>query len=206
LSANQAATTNRPFTFRFDSDLHEYVNDITGDVYPHITGLLKAAGEVDDRFFTDDSRIRGHYVHSLTAQYDLGAIDDLMELESPYAGWLAAYGDKKKGAIAVIQPKWRAVEEPIVHPRLRFGGRPDRWGTIYCAIGNVELKSGDPMDYHPIQTALQNILIETVCGLPAETIPRYGLYLKRTGRWHLQSFPNVRRDFQKAREIIKRFA
>jgi hypothetical protein len=30
--------------------------------------------------------------------------------------------------------------------------------------------------------------------------------LKRTGRWVLKSFPDVRRDFQKAREILKRFA
>ena len=199
---NQGKTT-RNFAFRFDADDHAYVSIETGEIYPHITGLLKSAGLVDSRWYTDESRDRGHYVHTLTAQYDLGAIEreDLLRVDSPYKGWLAAHCE----AMSVIGPKWQSIEEPIVHAQYRFGGRPDRVGKVYGATAVVEIKSGDPEPAHCIQLALQCILVAPEVGLPPETIPRYGLYLKRTGKWVLQSFPDTRKDFAKARDILKRF-
>lgn len=191
--------------FRFQADLHEYVNIVTGSTYPHITGLLKDAGLVDSRWFTDEARERGHQVHLSTARYDLGSYDrkDLITVNDPlYKGWLLAH----VGAMDQVQPKWQAVEEPIVHATLRFGGRPDRYGYVYGAIANVDLKTGAKEDSHAIQTALQNILIAPLVGLPAEAIPRYCLYLKSSGRFVLHAFPDTRRDFAKAREILRRFA
>lgn len=192
-----------PFAFRFDAASHEYVSIETGETFPHITGMLKDAGLVDDRWYTDESSDRGHYVHTLTAQYDLGAIDreDLIQVDSPYKGWLVAHVE----AMNLIRPQWVSVEEPRVHPVFRYGGRPDRYGRVYGAMANCELKSGDPEPAHAIQLALQNLLLEPEVGLPAETIPRYALYLRRTGRWTLQTFPDTRRDFAKAREIVRRF-
>lgn len=181
------------------------MNIDTGATFVHITGLLKSAGLTNDRFYTDESRERGHQVHLSTARYDLGSYDrdDLIAVNDPlYKGWLLAH----VAAMDQIRPQWQAVEEPIVHATLRFGGRPDRYGDVYGAITNVDLKTGAKEDAHAIQTALQNILIAPLVGLPAETIPRYCLYLKSSGRFVLHAFPDTRRDFAKAREILRRFA
>lgn len=189
--------------FRFSSSDHAYIDIATGAEIPSITQLLKEAGLVNDRFYTEESRERGSCVHRLVADYDLGAIhkEDLPEVNSVYKGWLQAH----VAAMDVIQPTWLSIEERRVHETLRFAGTLDRHGKVYGAVAVVEIKSGAVEDAHPIQLALQCLLVSPEVGLPAETIPRYGLYLKRTGRWTLQSFPDTRRDFAKAREILRRF-
>ena len=57
--------------FRFDALNHEYIALDTGEMLPHITGMLETAGLVDDLWFTEESSECGTCVHSLTAQYDL---------------------------------------------------------------------------------------------------------------------------------------
>jgi len=186
--------------FRFDGIRHEYVSIATGEVYPHITGMLKDAGLVDDKWYTEESRERGSCVHRLTADYDLGSFEreDLAQIDSLYKGWLSAHVD----AMEKIKPTWTKVEEPLVHPVYRYGGRCDRVGEVYGAVAVLEIKTGGIEAAHAVQLALQALLVAEDVGLPAETIQRYALYLKRTGRWTLQRFPN-RADFNQARRIIK---
>lgn len=190
------------FPFRFDAEQHQYLSIETGEVFPHITQMLEDCGLVDSRWYTDAARTRGSCVHRLTSDYDLGSIvrEDLPQVNSIYKGWLAAHvwiTDK-------VKPRWLHVEEPRVHPQFRYGGRPDRVSHVYGALAVVEIKSGEPEDGHAIQLALQAILVAPELKLPAETIPRYALYLKGTGKGTLTAFPNTRRDFAKAREIIRR--
>ncbi len=186
--------------FRFDSVNHEYVSMETGEAYPHITGLLKVAGLVDDRWYTAESRDRGSAVHRLTTDYDLGAFgrEDVATINSKYKGWLAAHVK----AMDMIRPQWRHIEEPFVHQTHLYGGRPDRVGLVYGAVSLMEIKSGDVEKSHPIQLALQAILVEPEVKLPAETLPRYGLYLKANGKWRVETFVN-RKDFDVARRIIR---
>lgn len=187
--------------FRFDAVAHEYIDIVTGAVYPHITGMLKAAGLVDDQWYTEASRDRGSGVHRLTADYDLGAItrEDVVLVDSPYKAWLLAHVQ----ACDILQPDWTAIEEPLVHPTFQYGGRPDRVGTLYGARAIVEIKSGSPEPAHAVQLALQALLVAPEEGLPAETIQRYALYLKGNGRFTLQHFPDHRRDFARARDVIR---
>jgi len=184
-------------SFRFDAFNHEYVETATGEVLPHITGMLERTGWIDDRWYTEESCARGQQVHRLTADYDLGAIDVDQE-RGPFRSYLLAYVD----AMKVIPHEWVGIEEPLVHAGYRFGGRPDRHGRIYTAKGILEIKSGAVDKAHPIQTALQAILLAPIVGLPPELIDRFCLYVKPTGRWVLDQHKE-RRDLIEAQRIIQ---
>lgn len=185
--------------FRFDANTHEYVNIRTGDVRPHITGMLQAEGLIDDRWFTEESCERGSCVHRLTADYDLGALDP-RECDSKYKGWLLGH----VALMRIVNPSWRHVEEPMLHRALDFGGRPDRVGTIYGAVGVWEIKSGLEDPAHAIQLAMQAILAAPIVGLPAESLVRYAAYLKSNGKYKLVEYKQ-RRDFDEAHRIIRRW-
>lgn len=184
---------------RFDADDHSYTDLATGEELPHITGMLEATGWTDSAFFTDDGRERGSAVHKLTADYDLGALD-LSACVSRYRPYLLGHAT----AMAILKPEILAVEESIVHPDFRFGGRPDRVWRLLKALAVGDEKSGGEEKSHQIQTALQAILVSVEYNnIPPEMIERYALYLDKKGKFKLVEHRN-RRDFDEARRIIKR--
>ena len=183
--------------FRFNADAHTYVDLLTGEELPHITKMLENAGLVDDTWFTEESCERGTEVHRLTKDYDLEALDP-DGCVSIYRGYLLAHVK----AVSVIQPRWEGIEEPLVHPQYRFGGRLDRLGVFYGAAGVLEIKTGLVTRAHQIQTALQAILAAPRFGLPAEMLTRYVLYLKDKGKFKLERHED-RHDFDTARVIIR---
>lgn len=187
--------------FAFSNVEHEYIELPTGVVLPHITGLLEQSGWVDTKWFTDESRDRGSAVHRMACDYDLGTIEHPDLVNSKYKAWLLAH----VSATQLIQPKWTHVEVPLVHHRYRYGGRPDRAGLVYDANAIVELKSGGPEKAHAVQLALQALLFEQEWGIPAEFIPRYGLYLKGNGKFKLEAYLETGKDFREAHRIIQRY-
>jgi hypothetical protein len=194
-----SASCDRPF--RFLAETHDYVDLETGAVLPHITGMLKAAGWIDDTWFTDASSERGRQVHRLTADYDLGALEDVDGCVSPYRGYLLAHVQMS----AIVGPDWQAIEVPLVHRRHAYGGRPDRVGQVYRLASVLEVKSAAPARSHQIQTALQAELVADGFGLPPEAIARYCEYLKPSGRFQLEQHRDAR-DFREARRIIRKYA
>lgn len=198
--------------FRYDASCHEYLNDLTGEVYPHISYLLERAGLVDDRFYTEESSVRGTAAHKLATDYDLGAIDHPEDVVSNVKGYFLGYVK----AVQAVRPEFSSIEQPRVHPMFRYGGRPDRGGLIYDARGVLEIKTGQQQSVagparpteraHRVQTALQAILIAPWFGaVPAVQLSRWVLYLKPNGKFRL--FPHEdRRDFDEAMEIIRTFA
>lgn len=187
-------------SFRFDARRHEYTALDTGEVLPHITGLLEVAGLIDSTWYTEHSCERGQCVHSLTADYDLGALK-VDGCVSAYRGYLLAHVK----CMAMLRPIWTSIEEPLIHPGYRFGGRPDRIGKVLGLQAVLEVKSGGSEESHQIQTALQAILGSYKHPLPPESWARYALYLKDTGKFKLEKHTR-RADFDKAREILRRFA
>ena len=195
-------------TFRFDARLHQYIDIRTGEVLPSITQLLERAGEVNGDFFSEESAERGTQVHRLTLDYDLGALD-VSDCVSKYRGWLLAWEE----LTTVLQrPDWLHLEEPFVHPVLRFAGTPDRVGYIYKRLSVAEIKSG-PYAYakrrgqpgpHELQTALQAILVAKRLHINPEMIARWGLYIDEKGHGKALEFPN-HADIRRAREIIRKF-
>jgi hypothetical protein len=183
--------------FRFDAGAHEYLDIETGEVFPHITGMLETTGWIDDRWYTEESSDRGTAVHQLTAAYDLGALH-VESCQSRFRGYLLGHVK----AVSIARPKWLHIEEPMVHPVFRFGGRPDRDCIAYGLRATWELKSGDPERSHQIQTALQAILIAVDANLPPESIGRFCEYVKDKGKFKVERFID-RRDFDEARRIIR---
>lgn len=187
-------------TFSFDANAHQYIANDTGEVLPHITGLLSSAGYIDDRWYKEEHSARGQAVHSLCAAYDLGAIEDLASVTSSVKGYLAAH----VAAMAAIRPTWEHVEVPFVNWTHRFGGRPDRVGIIDGGLAVLDVKSGQPTKAAPVQTALQAIIIAPSYRVPAESILRFGLYVKKTGRFKLVPHTDPR-DFENAYAAIRDF-
>lgn len=193
--------------FRFDPRAHAYY-DLEGRTLPHITGMLKAGGWVDDTWFTEESSIRGTAVHDLTAEYDLEALDH-EQVVSRYRSWLLAYVECMKR----LRPEWKMIEEPIVHPVYRFGGRPDAIGVIFNRWTVLEKKTaakrrvtnrGLTLDPVGIQTALQTILAATIYPLPLTSWDRRAVYLKENGKFSLEPYTDER-DFDEAWRLIRDF-
>lgn len=184
--------------FRFDADTHEYLSVETGEVFPHITGMLERTGWIDDRFYSEESSARGIAVHRLTADYDLGSLD-VASCTSIFRGYLLGH----VAAVSIVQPGWLAVEEPLVHRTLRFGGRPDRDCYITNRLRAVwEVKSGVPDRAHQVQTAMQAILVADLDGLPPDSIGRFCCYLKGKGKYKVEQHRS-RRDFDEAYRVIR---
>jgi hypothetical protein len=183
---------------RYDEARHEYIDATTGEVLPHITGMLKATGWVDDTWFTEESSRRGTEVHRLTLDYDLDAID-VEQCVSEFRGYLLGY-DK---AIRVVRPTWAHLEEPFIHPRLRFGGRPDRAGDVYKLRSVGEIKTAKYAKSHQVQMALQAILVASKLHITPEAIQRFVFYLEPNGKWKLEHLTDGA-AFAEARRVIRK--
>lgn len=183
--------------FRFDPVGHRYYVD--GQERPHVTGMLDAAGLIDTRFMTAESRVRGSAVHQLSADFDLDALD-VDALVSPYKGFLLAY----RQAMSLIPHTWDRIEQPRMHPVYLYGCRTDRVGRIYGAQGVLEIKSGELEDAHAIQTALQVMAESAGTPIACESWWRGALYLKPNGKWKLIEHTS-RRDFDEADRLVTRY-
>ena len=148
--------------FRFDAGVHRYTAGDTGEHLPSVTQMLKATGHIETTWMTEAGRDRGTAVHALTAAYDLAALD-LARCVSPFKGYLMGHVH----AMQVLRPELLAVEEPIVHPLYRYGGRPDRDVKIDGLRGVLEIKTGGQEDWHSLQTALLAILVAEEAHLQA---------------------------------------
>jgi len=183
--------------FRFDAERHEYTDLSTGEVCPHITGVLKDGGLVDDRWFTAESADRGHVVHKLTADYDFGMFETA-KVGAVHAPYLQAYVNAK----GILQPVVHAIEEALIHPVHRYAGRIDRDVTLYGVRGVLEIKSAEPHDAHQVQTALQAILLAAELQVRPSVLGRWCLYLKRNGKWRLDEHLSTA-DFGIAERLIR---
>lgn len=192
---------------RFDHERHEYIDVRTGEVLPNITSMLQRTKDergkpwVDTRWFTDESRWRGTEVHRLTLDLDLDAItlDDIPK-RHPQRGYLEAYA----AAMATLPHEWHHLEEPLIHPVLRFGGTPDRGGLVYKLRSVFEVKTGDFHKSHPIQTALQAILASRCWfdNMPPHTIGRFVVYISSNGRFKVEEHVD-HADIRRAQKVLR---
>jgi hypothetical protein len=185
--------------FRFDRDEHTYY-DLDGTPMPHITGMLQQTGWIDSRWYTEEASARGTAVHKVTADYDLGALD-VPSCISRFRPYLLAHIK----VMGILKPTVLEVETPRVHPRLRFGGRPDRAWMLFGLGAVGEIKSGEPEKSHQVQTALQAILLGPAFNMPPEILARVVVYLKPTGKFKVEEHKD-RRDFDEAYRVLRECA
>jgi hypothetical protein len=152
---------------------------------PHVTGILKDAGLVDDRWFTEESRLRGQYVHLATHYLDDG---DLVEdsIDPAYAPYLHAYGR----FLELAQPEWTFVEWRVVDPLLGYAGTLDRAGVLMLTGTKtlIDIKTGSIPPWAGIQTAAYKR-----CLPEPHTWKRAVLNLKGDGSFALEDLTD-RRD------------
>jgi hypothetical protein len=185
--------------YTFDAAAHAY--HVDGVRVPSITQLLDKGGLVNGAaYFTEESRRRGHAVHSLCMDFELGNLT-LERLESPYRGYVLGYVE----AVTALKPTWDQIEIFDIHPTLRFGGRPDRVGQCFARYTVAEIKSAAKAKHHAVQTALQAILVGGRHGLPkAEDLQRLVIYVKANGKYSIESHEN-KSDFLQAHQLIREF-
>jgi hypothetical protein len=127
---------------------------------------------------------RGRVVHLATLRLDLGA---------PVTGVMAGVEDAWHPFIVAYQIfrhevrcRWKKMEHPKVHRRLRFASIIDRVGTVSGRPTVFEIKTGFPAPFHGPQLAAADILVTGRVRLGLRR--RLAVYLHADGTYKLQEY------------------
>jgi len=157
----------------YNDELHEY--RIYGQVVPSVTQILTAARLYNDSYFTEESRIRGKYIHK-ACLYELHSDLNYDSVPIEYMGYIEAF--KLFLGTTNCTPYLAECEIPLFSETLRYGGTPD----LPCMLNNVDtvidIKSGN----ETITTGVQLAGYEQLMN---RHVKRYGLYLKADGKYRL---------------------
>ena len=131
----------------FEAETHTYCID--GVIVPSVTQILAEAGLIDDRWYTEESQLRGRTVHIITALHDRGELDK-SAVSPDYVGYLLAWQRFRTDTQCEIL----SIEERVCNSAYRYAGTTDRrllWrnGPVYIA----DIKTGVPEWWHKFQTA-----------------------------------------------------
>lgn len=165
----------------FTPDVHEY--RVGGRVLISVTQVLKKAGylrgyEGINPFYAD----RGTAIHLATEYEDKGTLD-LEVLDPRIVPYLEAYRDFKAATgvrIEAIEERFHSVEDG-------YAGTRDRRVQIGSKRGVLDIKSGRPAPWHPIQTAgyAKPLVVAQHARPDAEAVCRWALYLSGDGAYRL---------------------
>lgn len=142
-----------------------------------VTAILKTAGLIDDRWFTEDGTLRGSYAH-LALQY----LDDGNLVESSVDPALQGYLDAYRQFLTDVSVgPVRLSETMLAHHMLGFAGTVDRVRDVRGRLAVIDFKTGAPQPWHRVQLAAYAVLVATA--LQAPIVRRYGLYLRPDGTY-----------------------
>lgn len=149
---------------------------------PHVTWVLKAAGLVDDRWFSQESAWRGSCVH-LACQYDDQGDLDEASLDPVTVGYLKAWRKCKKEMCL----QFNGIEVSKQDSLYGYCGRIDR--ILGGAV--LDLKTGGSHPAHRLQLAAYARLVAPMCR-------RIIVRIKVDGTYQAREFPmaELERDFQ----------
>src|SRR3990172_2479587 len=105
----------------FDAETHTYR---LGDRrLLSVTQALSAAALIDAEWYTEESRIRGRFVHRAIMYEEREGLDD-SSIDERLAGYVAAY----RAFIRDVRPgPCLLLEMPLADPFLGFAGTPDQF-------------------------------------------------------------------------------
>jgi len=135
----------------FDSALHEYRDGDT--VVPSVTQVLKAAGHIDDRWFSQEAADRGSAVHELCDRYARGMRYDRdgtnLLVSYPY---LSSFSKWLRDTGAYVVRTETGIDAVLAGRR--FAGRYDILADIDGKMTVVDIKtSSGAARWHQIQVA-----------------------------------------------------
>ena len=146
----------RYFSFKSDleynDELHEYRRG--GVVLTSTTTLLKEAGIIDTRFYTESGAENGKRRHLLTEYFDKGILDwsSVIEEDLPYLeAWIQFKIDKK---ITISH-----IEQQMYHELLGYSGTIDRLVLIDGEPYVLDIKTGQPAKWHQLQLTLYGMMV-----------------------------------------------
>jgi len=161
----------------FDPALHEY-HDGTGKVRS-VTTILRDAGLIDTRWFTDEARERGTAVHTFCQMYARGERFDAigrglatLEYVNALARW---FTEKSVYAIAT---------EQVISGEInghKYAGTFDLLAEIYGKRWLVDYKTGTGIGWHKAQIAAY--ALGKIGGEPVDPYGCMMLYLKPDGSY-----------------------
>lgn len=163
----------------FDPALHEY--RYNGQRIRSVTQILKDAGLIDDRWFSEEARDRGSAVHDLCEQYAKGTRHDAvgramesLEYINAFAAWCQDY---QTYALRCEQVVWGEVNGE------RYGGKFDLLSLVSGRRVLIDLKTGASAKWHNIQLAGYALARMNDTGEPVNPDAIARLYLKPSGRY-----------------------
>lgn len=177
----------------FDEERHLYFLDRVP--IPGCTSILKAAGYVDDRWFTEASRDRGSAVHIATWLDDEGDLDESSVPETARGGLEAWRKCKRETGIEpLILPDGGIAAEIAVASRIfRFATTVDRVMLVRGIPSVFELKTGEPTDAAKLQTAAHALALYEN-GIPVAQ--RFAVRLKSDGNYSITKHEDYVNDMQ----------
>jgi hypothetical protein len=166
----------------FDAETHTYFVD--GEPWQHVTGILKAAGVVDDAWFTEYGRWRGSATHRATHLLDEKRLEkrSLDEAIKPRVAAWQLFKEKTKFEPAMI-------EQVVWCDTHQFCGTLDRTGRFIgaepgSATPIIDMKNYPPPDWVAIQLAAYGWALD-----PTQVFRRIAVELKADGTYSLREFP-----------------
>lgn len=116
---------------------------------PSVTQVLKDAGLVDARWYTDEARLRGEYVHLACHMVD----EDDLALES-LDRTLQPYVEAYQRFLVVTKPRWDYIEHRVCDEGCGYAGTLDRAGVLPDGRKVlVDIKTGMPAPWAALQLA-----------------------------------------------------
>lgn len=148
---------------------------------PHVTAILRDAGLVDTRYFTDFMRKRGTALHRACEYHDKGDLNTSSvdpEIKQPLDGYLKFLKE--------VEPVVLAVEEHVEMPG-HYQGTLDRRLKINGKEGILDIK-GQPSKVDPLQLAAYSQCFD-------RSMARWNLYLRvKEGNYKLVEQKDRHRD------------
>lgn len=161
----------------FEAESHLYRLD--GVELPGVTKVLRAAGFIDDVWFTREAKDRGTAVHLATQFLDEGDLSEEWQRSQPA---LMGYINGYKRFLRESGFTHGAIERAAYHETYRYAGTVDRIGTLKARTTLLDIKTGGPQPWHALQLAAYQGLCE-----PGPW-QRMGLYLHADGTYTTKAY------------------
>ena len=161
--------------FTFDEKTHVYKYD--GVILPSVTEVLKTMGFIDYQFAKEWHMERGRAVHNATALFDRCVLnpDSVSPEVQPYLdAWMHFKMDSD------FKP--HMIEEKMFSEIYGFAGTPDRVGELSGRRVLLDIKCNQVPEWTAIQLGAYKKL------LPPMVIDRYGVELRKDGKYRLVPF------------------
>jgi len=177
----------------FHPATHEYTED-DGTPIPSVTQIIKAAGIIDDRWYTADARDKGSAVHELCERYAAGLRVDsrgnplhAYEYVNAFAAWM-----RERGVFAL------STECRVYHKinGKAYAGTYDLLADIDGKTVLVDIKTGAKAKWHAVQLAAYAMAHPVVGGVvnvfSVNPDALAVLYLRADGTYRYERIPGAR--------------